>query len=105
MAQLIWTESALSDLDEIAGYIALENPSAAQTLVRRVLSPVERLEQRPDSGRIPTELEGSRCREVISGPCRIFYRHTGGQVIVLYIMRGERQLRNFLLQDGDRSGS
>lgn len=105
MAQLIWTEPALSDLNEIAEYIALENSVAASLLVQQVFSAVERLEQHPASGRIPAELESLRYREVVSGPCRIVYRHSQEQVVVLYIMRSERQLRNFLLEDRDDRGS
>lgn len=105
MAQLIWTEPALTDLNEIAEYIALENPTAASLLVQQIFSAVERLEQHPASGRFPAELEGRRYREVVSGPCRIFYRHSQGRVLVLYIMRSERQLRNFLLEDRDDRGS
>jgi len=33
MAEVIWTEPALGDLDAIADYIALENPDAARRLV------------------------------------------------------------------------
>ena len=105
MAQLIWTEPALSDLNEIAEYIALENPAAASLLVQQVFSAVERLEKHPASGKSPAELDGRRYREVISGPCRIFDRHSQDQVLVLYIMRSERQLRNFLLEDRDDRGS
>ena len=99
MARLIWTEPALSDLNEIAEYIALENPVAASDLVQRVLNAVERLERHPASGRIPEELEGRRYREVVCGPCRVLYRHSRGQVLILYVMRSERELRNFLLED------
>ena len=38
MAKVIWTEPALSDLDAIADYIALDNPKAAHDLVQRVFS-------------------------------------------------------------------
>ena len=105
MAQLIWTESALSDLNDIAEYIALENPEAARALVRRVFSTVERLKQHPSSGKFPTELEGKRYREVVSPPCRIFYRYTRNEVIILYVMRSERQLRNFLIKEAEDGGS
>ena len=101
MAQLIWAEPALSDLNEIAEYIALENPEAARYLVRRVFSAVERLERHPASGKIPEEIEGRRYRELVCGPCRVFYRHSRGQVLILYVMRSERELRNFLLEDRD----
>ncbi|HET6891419.1 MAG TPA: type II toxin-antitoxin system RelE/ParE family toxin [Pyrinomonadaceae bacterium] len=36
MAEIVWTEPALSDLDAIADYIAVENPEAAKRLVRKV---------------------------------------------------------------------
>jgi toxin ParE1/3/4 len=101
MAEVIWTEPALSDLDKIAEYIALENPEAARRLVRQVFSATERLERHPGSGKVPLELGGSRYREIVVGPCRLFYRHAKGKVLILYIMRGERELRNFLLEDRD----
>ena len=101
MAQLTWTEPALSDLQEIAEYIALENATAARILIRRIFAAVERLQQHPRSGKIPPELAGSRYREVVCGPCRVFYRRSREEVLILYVMRSERELRNFLLQDRD----
>jgi hypothetical protein len=41
MAEIIWTEPALSDLDAIADYIALDNPQAAQRLAQRVFEHME----------------------------------------------------------------
>ncbi len=105
MAQLNWTESALSDLNDIAEYIALENPAAAKALVQRVFTSVERLEDHPTSGKHPPELGSKRYREVVSGPCRVFYRHTQNEVIILYVMRSERQLRNFLIQEAESGSS
>jgi hypothetical protein len=32
MAQIIWTEPALQELDQIADYISLDNPKAAKKL-------------------------------------------------------------------------
>ena len=99
MAQIIWTEPALIDLNEIAEYIALDKLGAAQDLVEKVFSTVERLQEFPESGRIPAELEMSNYREVICGPCRIFYRLETNKVFILYVMRSERELRKFILDD------
>lgn len=99
MAEVIWTEPALLDLVEIAEYIALDKYSAAKKLVQNVFSSIERLEQFPNSGRLPPELENSRYREVIVGPCRIFYRIEKETVYILYLMRGEKQLRKYLLDE------
>ncbi|MBL1275641.1 MAG: type II toxin-antitoxin system RelE/ParE family toxin [Ectothiorhodospiraceae bacterium] len=99
MAQVIWTEPALSDLNEIAEYIALDNYDAAAHLVQVVFSAVESLEQHPASGRFSPELERkTRYREVVVGPCRIFFRVESDKVYIPYVMRGERELRVFLLE-------
>lgn len=104
MAELIWTEPALSDLNEIAAYIAIENLTAARELVQRVFSAVERLKEHPGSGKVPGELTDSRYREVVCNPCRIFYRHAEKKIFILYVLRSERELRNYLLEDRDDWG-
>lgn len=93
MAEVIWTEPALSDLDAIADYIALENPPAASELVRRVFEHVDQLATHPESGSKPQELKRSRYRQIVEPPCRVFYRYDGKRVYVLYVMRSERLLR------------
>jgi toxin ParE1/3/4 len=93
MAEVIWTEPALNDLDAIADYVALDNPVAARELVQRIFRHVDQLIAHPDSGSKPAELRGWRYRQIIEPPCRIFYRRDGKTVYVLYVMRGERRLR------------
>jgi plasmid stabilization system protein ParE len=97
MAEIIWTEPALSDLDAIADYIALENPDAAKALVQRVFAHVAQLAEHPRSGSKPQELKGWRYRQIVEPPCRIFYREEGARVYILYVMRSERLLRPSLL--------
>ena len=80
MVEVIWTEPALSDLDAIADYIALENPEAARSLVQRVFQHVEQLAQYPESGSRPRELRGARYRQIVEPPCRVFYRYEGERV-------------------------
>ena len=102
MARLIWTEPALLYLDEIAEYIALDDPPAASRYVQSVFDRVERLEANPKSGKRPPELARTYYREVVVPPCRIFYRVEGDAVYILYIMRGERLLRSYLLDQRNR---
>lgn len=98
MAQIVWTEPALTDLEEIAEFIALDKPSAASGLVSDIFTKVEQLAEFPDSGRKPPELpRQSRYRELLVGPCRIFYRLDSSEVYILYVMRSERVLRKFIL--------
>lgn len=97
MAQITWTEPALADLDEIAEYIAINNVPAAKKLIALIFAKVSRLADYPESGRVPAELKGLNYREVVVPPCRIFYRIKADQVIVLHVMRPERDLRRFMI--------
>ena len=104
MAEIIWTEPALDDLEEIAQYIALDKLNAAQLLVQKVFDRVDLLSQSPNSGRKVPELSRSKNKEVIVGPCRIFYRFTNGSIYVLHVMRAQRELRKYMLQNRDTKG-
>ena len=87
MAQIIWTEPALNSLNDIAEYIAVSNPYAARQLVENVFSKVQRLEQFPDSGRIPEEISTLNYREVVVNPCRVFYKVDNDSVYILHLLR------------------
>lgn len=99
MAQVKWTEPALNDLNDIAEYIALDKPSAAQKLVQDVFQSVKQLVDFPELERRPPELPDSNYRELITGPLRIFYRMERTTIYILYVMCQERALRNFLLEE------
>jgi len=102
MAEVIWTEPALNDLDTIADYIALDNPQAARDLVQRVFRHVEQLIEFPESGSKPPELKRTRYRQIVEPPCRVFYRIDEGKVFIVYVMRGEMRLRKSKLAARDR---
>ena len=91
--KLLWSAPALDDLDEIAAWIAADNPPAAGQLVARALAAVERLREHPSSGTRVPELETRRYREVLCPPCRIIYRRDGATVLVVHVVRSERRLR------------
>jgi addiction module RelE/StbE family toxin len=97
MAEVVWTEPALSDLEAIADYIALENPAAAKALVDRIVKHVGQLADHPLSGSKLPELEGWRYRQIVEPPCRAIYRHEKGRVHILHVVRGERLLDQALL--------
>ncbi|EDP99782.1 type II toxin-antitoxin system RelE/ParE family toxin [Shewanella benthica] len=98
MAKIIWTAPALSDLNEIAEYIALSNLPAAKKLTQKVFDKITRLESHPESGKVPLELKNLNYREVIVNPCRIFYKIDNDKIYILHVMRQERDLRRFLLR-------
>jgi toxin ParE1/3/4 len=80
MAEVIWAEPALNDLDAIADFIALDNPEAARRLVQKIFEHIAHLQSHPRLGSKPEELKGWRYRQTIEPPCRIFYREDAGQV-------------------------
>jgi addiction module RelE/StbE family toxin len=91
MAQVIWSEPAIADLEAIADFIALDKPAAARELVRRVFEHVEQLSTWPLSGPVLRELRGYR--QLVEPPCRVVYRVEGDQVLILHVMRSEQRLR------------
>lgn len=93
MAEIVWSEPALADLEAIADYVALESPAAASALVARILRHVEQLAAHPDSGSRLRELGKSRYRQIVEPPCRVFYRHDDRTVFIVHVMRTERLLR------------
>ena len=102
MAEIVWSEPALTDLDAIADYIALDDPAAARGLVRRVFQHVEQLAAHPRSGSRPPVLKRSRYRQIVEPPCRVFYRHDKSHVYILFVMRSEQRLRARTLGARDR---
>jgi toxin ParE1/3/4 len=93
MVDIIWTEPALADLDAIADYIAIENPAAAAEFVQRVFRHIKQLQAHPRSGSKVPELPGSRYRQLVEPPCRVFYRTDRQAVYILHMMRSERLFR------------
>lgn len=102
MAEVVWTEPALQDLDAIADYIALDDSKAARELVQRVFHHVDQLVTHPESGSHLPEMRRSSYRQIVEAPCRIFYRYDGSKVHVLCVMRGEMRFRKAQLMKRDR---
>lgn len=102
MAEIIWTEPALADLDAIADYIALDNPQAARELVQRVFGHVGQLAEHPLSGPKLPEFKGWRYRQIVEPPCRVIYRHEKGLVHIVHVVRSERLLSKKAIRVRDR---
>ncbi|MFZ8200274.1 type II toxin-antitoxin system RelE/ParE family toxin [Alteromonas portus] len=97
MAEIVWTEPALNDLDKIAEYIAVSNLVAAKKLVKEVFAKLDILEEYPKSGKSVPELPSLNYRELYVKPCRIFYKFEDNKAFILHVMRHEQDLRRFLL--------
>ena len=97
MAQIIWTEPALQELDEIADYISLDKPDAARRLVRKVFERVGRLRSHHLMGKLVHELETDIYRWLSVPPCKIFYRTEAGLVFIIHIIRDKQMFHPDIL--------
>ena len=87
-----WSPLALERVDDIAQYIARDDPDAAFRWVTDLFDTVERLADYPESGRIVPEVGVRRIREVIFGAYRVIYS-VRGNVEILTVRRGSQLLR------------
>lgn len=99
MAQVVWAEPAFQDLDAIADYIALDDPSAAIRLIRKVFDKVDQLIKFPETGTRPRELKGTPYLKLTVRPVLIYYRIEGRKVIIVHVVRGERKFSLKRIED------
>lgn len=92
---LEWSPLALERVSEIASYIALDKPSAAETWVDGLFESVERLKSHPMSGRKVPEAGLERIREIVYGAYRVIYGvdERVRKISVLTVRRGSEMLR------------
>jgi len=71
--KVLWTDSAVAQLQTIHDYIAQTSPEYALSIVDRLTNRSIQIGRFPFSGRIVPEYELSEVREVIEGKYRIIY--------------------------------
>lgn len=99
--KVVWSPLALQRVQEIALFIATDQPKAAAKWVDNLFASVERLQEFPNTGRIVPELNTRSIREVIFGAYRVFYR-VRNDVEILTVRRGSQLLRlDELEESGD----
>jgi plasmid stabilization system protein ParE len=91
--QVVWTDPALERVEQIAVYIAGDDPDAAVRWTVELFAAVARLADFPESGRIVPELGKREVRELIFGAYRVFYR-IGPSVQVLSVRHGSQLIRS-----------
>ena len=93
MHEIEFTESALTDLEEMcAWYLEQRVPEVGERLAREVFARVEQLSAFPESGRIVPEFGMKTVRELIYPPFRIVYRIDPAAIRIVRVWRSERLL-------------
>ena len=91
--KVLWTNSAVAQLQAIHDYLAQTSPDYAVRIVDRLTRHSIQIAAFPNSGRMVPEFERNEIREVIEGRYRIIYLLEPEQVQVLAVIHGARDLR------------
>ncbi len=90
---LLWSDVAEADLDDIYDYIARDVPYYADLFVERLIEATDKLLDHPRIGRpVPEAYHRDDVRELIVQGYRIIYRLTPGIVHILTVIHGSRNL-------------
>jgi toxin ParE1/3/4 len=93
MGQVIWSPSALEDIEQVAQFIARDSSDQASLFVSRLIEATDRLGSFPLSGRGIPEIGRQDCREISYGAYRIMYRVEGEDVWITGVVHGARDWR------------
>ncbi len=86
-----WSESALTDIDEIFSYIHERNRTAALAVVERIEAVVGLLHDFPEAGHL-TDEPGVRILPAVRYPYLIFYTiDSAAEVIILHVRHGAQE--------------
>jgi plasmid stabilization system protein ParE len=90
--KVLWTDSAVAQLQAIHDYVAQTSPDYAVRIIDRLTRRSIQIAAFPNSGRMVPEFERNEIREVIEGRYRIIYLVEATQVQVLAVIHGARDL-------------
>jgi len=92
VAKVVWSETALAQLESIIDFIALDKPEAGRAVATRVFAATDQLESFLRLGRPIKEFAHKDYRQVWIKPCRLYYRIHEESVYVLHVRRAEKPL-------------
>jgi toxin ParE1/3/4 len=100
LLQVLFTEDAERDLDDLYDYIAQhDSRKSADRVLDRLLEATRELSTFPERGSQPKELRAigiQDYRQVFFKPYRVIYRVFADQVIVYVIADGRRDMQSLL---------
>jgi toxin ParE1/3/4 len=87
--KIVWSPEARRQVSEIWHYIALDNPGAAERMVTRLVTAVEKLAHFPHLGRPGREAS----RELLIGGTNfiVVYRVEGEEIRIVTVLHGARR--------------
>ncbi len=95
MVNLIWTESAIQDLNDIGDYIANDSIRYAEITVSELFESTGILESHPRVGIVVPEFDNELLRQIIRGNYRIVYQIVDDfNIEILTVHHGARLIAN-----------
>ncbi|MBN2536535.1 MAG: type II toxin-antitoxin system RelE/ParE family toxin [Spirochaetales bacterium] len=91
--KIIWSDKALSDIEEIIAYISKDSEYFAINSASKIISTVELLKSFPDIGRIVPEYQNTEIRELIYRNYRIVYKYKTKFVGIITVFHGSKLLK------------
>lgn len=99
--EVIWSNRASKDFEHIIKYMAIDNPSNALRIYKKIKEKASSLHYLPERGRIVPELQAQgirQYRELIIKQWRLVYRISQKSVYVLTVLDSRQNIEDILLQ-------
>jgi toxin ParE1/3/4 len=95
MAEVMWTDTAIQDLNDIAEYIAKDSVRYAEITTEELFYATDILERYPNAGSKVPEFDNESVRQLVRGSYRIIYKIINHQRIdILTVHNCARLLSN-----------
>jgi toxin ParE1/3/4 len=96
VAQVTWSDNALSDIEEIAAYIERDSKYYADIIVSEIFDHARILSDFPRFGRKIPERNNPEIREIQLSPYRIIYKLTKDRIVIITVVHSRRNVRKLL---------
>ena len=90
--KLIWSERAITNLQNIESYIAEDSPYQAQGVINELLDYVEELKTFPSMGPVAFELSDMKLRQLTKYSYRIIYSLEESVITIVAIVHGRQNI-------------
>ena len=94
--KVVFTDEAARDLQAIADHIALDNPRRARSFAADLIEQARALADMPRAFPLVPRYEQHGVRRRLHGNYAIFYRVEAGQITIIHILHGARDVEAIL---------
>lgn len=96
MAEVIWSDNALSDIEEIAAYIERDSLHYATLVTSGIFESANLIARFPRIGKKVPERNDPKLREIQVPPYRVIYNIINNVATILTVVHSRRNVRKLL---------